>query len=131
MLLHSNSNRSDNEDENKNVVIQLQKIDPIIKNWLELEWFFQSGGEEEANVQHNFISSVVWPNGTEHDLYLREVLWQKAIHFIIETANMVGHDKLDDTKIILKLSIGLRVGLVDYMMGREGAQVRLLMEKIL
>ena len=32
MLLHSNSNRSDNEDENKNVVIQLQKIDPIIKN---------------------------------------------------------------------------------------------------
>ena len=57
MLLHSNSNRSDNEDENKNVVIQLQKIDPIIKNWLELEWFFQSGGEEEANVQHNFISS--------------------------------------------------------------------------
>jgi hypothetical protein len=39
---------------------------------------------------------------------LREVLWQKAIHFIIETANMVGHDKLDDTKISVKLSIGLR-----------------------
>ena len=32
MILHSNSNISDNEDENKNVVIQLQKIDPIIKN---------------------------------------------------------------------------------------------------
>ena len=44
---------------------------------------------------------------------------------------MVGHDNLDDTKIILKLCIGLRVGLVDYMMGREGALVRLLMEKIL
>jgi len=63
---------------------------------------------------------------------LREVLWQKAIHFIIETANMVGHDKLDDTKISVKLSpIGLRVGLVDYMMGREGDRVRLLLEKIL
>jgi hypothetical protein len=30
---------------------------------------------------------------------LREVLWQKAIHFIIETANMVGHDNLDDNRV--------------------------------
>jgi hypothetical protein len=59
--------------------------------------------KEEVQRAAQFYLVVVLTERTEHDLDLREVLWQKAIHFTIETANMVGHDQLDDTKIILKL----------------------------
>jgi len=86
--------------------------------------------KEEVQREAQFYLVVVLTERTEHDLDLREVLWQKAVQFLIETANMVGFDTFDDKKIIFTLSTGLRAGLINYMKGREGDQVRLL-KKIL